>query len=195
MNTNTIENSEPITRRFEIAVYDETINESTGKIDYRPVSFAQPVVLSAKSKAELNEQLSLYKQCGQIAKIIRELDPIVPKTNAVAKNTVEISPKTAKESTIVSKTPTASIRQTAEPVKYYKIGDVELKNDNGKLYQRQWLRVTDQEASNIRIVNDKNNMIVNLTGKHIEVKKWVLIEDTDIVESISENLEENITND
>jgi len=27
--------------------------------------------------------------------------------------------------------------------------------------------------SNLRVINDKNNSIVNLNGKHIEMKKWV----------------------
>ena len=36
--------------------------------------------------------------------------------------------------------------------------------------------VTDAEAENIRVINDKNNAAVNLTGKHIEIKKWVLVE-------------------
>lgn len=62
--------------------------------------------------------------------------------------------------------------------KFYNIGGIEIKNDNGAIYQKQWVRLSNEEASNFRIVNDKNNMIVNLTGKHIEARKWILVEDS-----------------
>jgi len=70
-----------------------------------------------------------------------------------------------------------------EPVKtkpkFYRIGDIEIKDDNGKIYQKQWMKLSSHEAANFRIVNDKNNAIVNLTGKSIEMKRWVLVEKTD----------------
>ena len=51
------------------------------------------------------------------------------------------------------------------------------------------MKLTEAEASNIRIVNDKSNSIVNLSGKHIEMKKWILVNRTeDDVASLEENL-------
>lgn len=41
------------------------------------------------------------------------------------------------------------------------------------------MKLSSHEAANFRIVNDKNNAIVNLAGKSIEIKKWVLVEKTD----------------
>lgn len=76
-----------------------------------------------------------------------------------------------------------------DPVKYYKIGDIEIKDDNGKIYQKQWLALTDIEASNLRVINCKDNKIVNLTGKRFEMKKWVAVETTD---DSSTTLEENL---
>ena len=53
------------------------------------------------------------------------------------------------------------------------------------------MKLTPAEASNFRIVNDTNNKIVPMTGKHIEAKRWTLIEDStskedDTVESLIE---------
>ena len=74
--------------------------------------------------------------------------------------------------------------------KYYKVGDIEIKDDNGKIYQKQWMKLSDSEASNIRVVNDKNNALVNLNGKHIEMKRWILVETSDADDS--SQLEENL---
>ena len=38
------------------------------------------------------------------------------------------------------------------------------------------MRLTEAEASNIRIVDDKTNRTINLKGKHIEMKRWVKVE-------------------
>ena len=52
-----------------------------------------------------------------------------------------------------------------------------MKYDGDKVYQKQWMKLTPTEASNFRVVNDSNNKIVNLSGKHIEAKRWMLIEE------------------
>ena len=55
------------------------------------------------------------------------------------------------------------------------ITDIEIKDDNGKIYQKQWMKLTNTEASNFRLVSDKNNAIASSNGKHLEMKKWVLV--------------------
>lgn len=52
------------------------------------------------------------------------------------------------------------------------------------------MKLTDNEAANFRVINDKNNSIMSLAGKHIEMKKWVLVENVDDDETSS--LEENM---
>ena len=73
------------------------------------------------------------------------------------------------------KTPTPVSVQESPP-KYYKLGDIEIKNHNGVIYQKQWVKLTPYEASNFRVINSKTNKIVPLTGKSIEIKKWVMVE-------------------
>lgn len=63
-------------------------------------------------------------------------------------------------------------------VKIIMIGDVEVKYDGDKVYQKQWIKLTASESANFRIVNDSNNKIFSLAGKHIEAKKWVQVEET-----------------
>ena len=51
------------------------------------------------------------------------------------------------------------------------------------------MKLSESEMSNFRVINDKNNSIVNLNGKHLEMKKWVLVEKTDDdIESLEDNL-------
>jgi len=72
--------------------------------------------------------------------------------------------------------------------RFFKVGDIEVKDDNGKIYEKQWMKLSDSEASNIRVINDKNNSLVNLAGKHIEMKKWVLVEDINEETDLEDNL-------
>lgn len=70
-------------------------------------------------------------------------------------------------------------KKLPSPPKFFQVGGIKCKMENGKLYQKQWMRLTDNEADEIRIVSDKNNKICPLTNKHIEILKWVLVEDED----------------
>lgn len=52
------------------------------------------------------------------------------------------------------------------------------------------MRLTDKEAANFRIVNTSSNKLVNLNGKHIEMKRWVKVdrnEDDSTIEGELEN--------
>lgn len=87
---------------------------------------------------------------------------------------------------VVQETPTVPARQPVyqerripvvekKPPRYFKVGNVECKDDNGKLYQKQWMNVGNSDE--YRIVSDTNNKIVPLKDKHIEKLCWVLIQD------------------
>lgn len=188
------EEQQKVIRRFQIAVYDLSYNEHTGKDEYQRVSYSQPVIIEASTQKELQEKLNMYKQCGQIAKIEMELPPLnapvaAPKfpdekpiqsvvqpvsvNNVTAQNPVQSVVEKQTEP-IVERT---YVKPEQKPIKYYKIGDVEIKDDNGKIYQKQWVKLTETESSNLRIVNSKTNAIFPLTNKHIEMKKWIRVED------------------
>ena len=64
----------------------------------------------------------------------------------------------------------------AQPT-FFKIGSIECKMENGKVYQKQWMRVSETEMANYRLISDKNNKIMPMTGKHLEVLRWALSED------------------
>lgn len=72
--------------------------------------------------------------------------------------------------------PSAPPPAPAQPT-YFKIGSIECKMENGKVYQKQWMRVTETEMSNYRLISDKNNKILPMDGKHLEVLKWAISED------------------
>jgi hypothetical protein len=59
--------------------------------------------------------------------------------------------------------------------------------ENGKIYQKQWMKILGTEVGNYRLISDSNNREISMNGKHLEVLKWVLIED----ESDSNSQENN----
>lgn len=62
--------------------------------------------------------------------------------------------------------------------KFYKIGEIEIKEVNGKIYQKQWVALDIKETENYRLISDKTNKIISMSGKHIEFKKWIEVSDT-----------------
>ena len=92
----------------------------------------------------------------------------------------------------VQKNLDTKVQKTISKPRYFKVGNIQCKEVDGKIYQKQWMQATDTEAQNIRIVNSKTNAIVSLANKHIEIQKWILIEhsseNTDDLDSLEENL-------
>jgi hypothetical protein len=63
-----------------------------------------------------------------------------------------------------------------DPPRFFTVGGIKCKMENGKVYQKQWLRLTDEESDEFRVISDKSNKICPLKDKHIEVMKWVVAE-------------------
>lgn len=194
-----VDTSQPqvIEREFELAIYDVTINDATGKEEIRPVSYGQPITVKAKTREELETTLKMYEMTGQKVKVIREIGsrtvstpqaPVPQVSQASVPQMPNLQLDTSKPQPSIV-TASAPIIVTQTKPRFFKIGDVDVKDDNGKIFQKQWMKLTDSEASNIRIVNDKNNQLVNLVGKHIEMKRWVMIENSN---SSTDELEENL---
>ena len=191
-----------LVRKFELAIYNEDV-DAEGNTKYKQVTFERPIIVEATSQKDLNEKLAMYKETGQLAKVVREIDPpskeqiealIAQHKGIKAPNLQKAVPSTQVETKSAAAPKHEPIEQVIQPVKtkpkYYKVGDIEIKDDNGKIYQKQWMKLSDSEAANIRLVNDKNNAIVNLNGKHFEMKRWILVETSDSDECTQ--LEENL---
>lgn len=197
------EQTTQLIRKFEIEVFDIDENDN-GSVQYNRCRYDQPIIIEAASPRELQEKLSLYKQCGQMAKIVREITPISQQN--VQQPTEQIIPETIVETQqpqiiqrplqstvqqkVVSETNTQNTRVQTKP-RYFKVGDIEVKDDNGVIYQKQWMKLSESESSNIRVINDKTNGVVNLTGKHIEMKRWVIVKHNDEYDELCD-LEESI---
>ena len=179
-------------KKFEVEIYDKvSVGEPPyDRIELQKVMMEKPVIIEATSKKDLDEFGEKLELCKQTFKIVRVIDeqPITKQTVSDVKpkqniplinNPVNVQPivnSTIKESKVeICSEP---IIKKSKP-RFFKVGDVELKDDNGKIYQKQWIRLTDIEASNLRVINDKTNAIFNLNGKHIEMKKWILVDSTD----------------
>jgi hypothetical protein len=179
-------------KRFEIEIYDKI---SVGDPPYdrtqlQKVFYEKPVIIEASSKKELDDFGAQLALCNQIFKIVRVLDD-VPQ----AKPIQNIAPQQTQQNNIQNNTKQHTEQTVEQHIekrkpKFFKIGNIEIKDDNGKIYQKQWLKLTDEEMSNFRIVNNKNNAVVNLKDKSIEMKRWVLVESS---EDTTSSLEKEIS--
>lgn len=196
--------SKPIVRKFELEVFEEDLDTASG---WKKVRYDKPLIVEVTSPKELQDKLALYKDCGQMAKVVREIDPPTKAQIAAAQQQAAQCMKQSQQQSEVQNlcnmSPAQFVRQglpaqlqtAPQPVqtrkpKYYKVGDIEIKDDNGKIYQKQWMKLTDAEAANFRLVSDKNNAISNMNGKHLEMKKWVLVQNSE--EDESTQLEESM---
>ena len=167
----------------------------------------RPNIIEVADKAELDTIQRQYALCEQRIKIIREIDPFtddnpgnadaslqqdqsIPQNNKAipidgkqqqahqqTQGTIENYSSCAVRTPTAKAVPEHTATQKAKP-KIVMIGDVEVKYDGEKVYQKQWVKLTSSEASNFRVVNDNSNKIVALAGKHIEAKRWVLVEES-----------------
>ncbi len=141
--------------------------------DGRPMVHVERGV-SASSEAELRE---LYAMSDQKIRIIRKYGEQSPAPTPASR--APIASEAAQERRQVSSAPISHEipEKINEPPKYFNVSGVECKLENGKVYQRQWVRLAGADAESFRLVNDANNKIVPIDGKHIEQKKWVLIQE------------------
>lgn len=169
-------------RKFEVDIYDKVLNETTNQIRLEKVRYDKPVIIEAEGKKDLQDFAERLELCQQTFKIVRVLDdqPNTQQPPQPQQSQPQIVPVPLQQHNIVQQPimPIMPIMQKQQP-KFYKVGDVEIKNDNGKIYQKQWLKLSESEMANLRVINDKNNSIFSLNGRHIEMKKWVLVDSDD----------------
>ena len=148
------------------------------------------------------ELMQLYGACGQQVKIVREyedeeskgygklvVDDTAPAPGvSVMKAPTEEAKQALINSQAIQNKPspqqpksasavTTSTKSVNEPPKVFTVGGIKCKLENGKMYQKQWIALNEEESKEIRIVSDKNNKIFQLKDKHIEIMKWILVED------------------
>lgn len=199
-------NNVNVVQKFEIEIYDEVTDDNTGDHKgWTKVLSEKPIIIEASCKKDLDEYASRLAFCHQRMKIVRCLGEVDSQSSSKMSVKAEQSRTSCQQQPIASNRSSQNIVQQniapsnisiessiekpkAKP-KYYKIGNIDIKDDNGIIYQKQWVRLSDDEASNFRIVNDKTNALVALKGKSIEMKKWIRVEDADDdVSSLEENM-------
>ena len=157
-----------------------------------------------------SEIINIYKMCGQEVQIVKEYsdeesnnygrkqhideNDVVMNTSNGGTGLMKISNdmKQKIEEYSSQKEHTKNDLHTKQtnhntPPKFLNVGGIKCKIENGKLYQKQWIKLSDNESEEIRIISNKTNKIFPLTDKHIEIMKWVLVEESDYDEN--KNLE------
>ena len=186
--------------KLEIQIYEadyEKADSNNGQPQWRPVRAdptldgGRPTIIEVADKAEFNEIQKQYAMCDQKIKVIREIDPFVddpppsakpvdiPQNNRAIPENAQYQPSSIPSISTRNDGPqmVVQVQQPKPKPKIVTIGDVEVKYDGDKVYQKQWMKLTPAEANNFRVVNESNNKIVSLNGKRIEAKRWVLVEE------------------
>jgi hypothetical protein len=192
----------PMSKRYDIEIYEDGA-------DGRPIRSIEQGIY-AESRAELK---AIYDSCGQKIRIVREYsDDGKPVTNPKDDPTMAIGtenlnllpmPKVPQQyQNQVQQTvqqiqnpqaiqPSQQIVQQKQTTFYFKVGSVDCKLENGQIYQKQWVRVSETDLANYRMLSEKTNKIVPFTGKILEVLKWISVKDD---ESETGKLIHQITN-
>lgn len=193
--------------KLEIQVFEadyDKADQNNGNPQWRPVNYGmdngKPLIIEVADEKEFEEIRQQYAMCDQRIKVIREIDPFDDVSNAKPAST-NISNSIASEPSVPQQTQAHnnSIKQPASIMskpKIITVGDTQIKYDGEKVYSRQWVKLNSKESSCFRIVNDTNNKIFPLNGKHIEALRWVLIEndcDTESSDDISKSIESIIS--
>ena len=197
--------------KFEIQIYEadyEKADANNGQPEWRLVrgdpklDGGRPMVIEVANKEEFREIQQQYALCDQQIRIVREIDPFVDDEEDASKQVPAASIPQNNQAIPVKQPDSQPMRQTqaSQPIvqqatkpkpKIVTIGDVEIKYDGDKVYHKQWIALTPNEARNFRIVADSSNKLVSMNGKHIEAKRWVLVEEksddaSDAVENLIE---------
>lgn len=191
--------------KLEIQIFDidyEDADKNNGMPTKRLVrndlDGGKPIVIEVADKAEFKMIKSQYEMCGQTIEVLREIDPFkdnepeacTPARAAAQPSMMQpvqsVPQQMAVQQQMVQQ-PVQRAVQKAKP-KIITIGDISIKYDGDKVYQKQWVRLTPQEASNFRVVSDSTNKIVSMNDKHLEAQRWVMIEDTDSDSSSADSL-------
>ena len=210
MNNETNNNKRKHKLEIQVLEADYTdADKNMGQPLWRPVNYGmdngKPLIIEVADEKEFESIRQQYTLCDQRIKVIREIDPFdeIPTNNTQSSNAkqnvesnVSINNKSIPNQ--ISQTITnASTNTISTPIivtkpKIITVGDTQIKYDGEKVYSRQWVKLNSKESSCLRIVNDNNNKIVPLNGKHIEALRWVLIEDantSDTEDDVSKSIE------
>ena len=178
-----------VMRQFELQVFDEDLKDD-GTTELKPVKMERAIIVEASTPEELKMILGQYRLCGQVAKIVREINPPpqaavppqalqptaspLPNAQYQAAMFPEVSDRSDGPQMVAVQ---AAPKPKSKP-KIVTIGDMQVKYDGDKIYQKQWVKLNANEASNFRVVSDSTNKIVNLAGKHLEARRWIQVKET-----------------
>ena len=158
--------------KFDIDVYE--VDDSSRA----PERFTDVEAESAESLA------AIYATCKQRIKVIRKTPiEIAPAPVIAMQSDAAIGEPQPIMSTVppiykTEITPAPGVVLRAPEPKFVTVSGIKMKIIGDDVYQKQWIRASEDESKGIRLIIDKTNKLVNLEGKHFEIEKWVKIEDT-----------------
>lgn len=136
---------------------------------------------------------ALYATCKQNVKILKQT-PLDDDVDVTVKNKTEtndydesddydesgeyenqVNSENTCQPTSSDKSNIDNVTITKVEPKYVTVSGIKMKIVGDDVYQKQWIRASEEESAGIRLIVDKTNKLVNLEGKHFELEKWVQI--------------------
>lgn len=117
-------------------------------------------------------------QSSKTAVTQQAVEPAVAEMQQTAVKAVQTHAESAAADKPVDKPADKQNDETAQPkANYVEVAGIKLKIVGTEIYQKQWIKASNDESNCIRIVSDSTNKIVNMNGKHVEIEKWIKVND------------------
>ena len=147
---------------YDILVFEPNPNGSMKQKMVSGVQAASPQALAAMYAAD-GAKIQILKEYGSSKQ--EQQAPMQPQQARLTPSpTIQLAP------------PPQVSPVLKEPPKFFEIGGVKCKLEDGKMFQEQWVRV---DSTKYRLIADNSNKLCPMTGKHLETLKWVQIENTE----------------
>ena len=159
-------------RTYDIIVFEPNPDGTKKQTAVNGVKAHSPRELAALYAAD-GAQIRILKEYGATQPLPQQQSPHPQSPGAPA--TSHIPPQSPQ----LNPPPVLNVpisHEVKQPPKFFEIGGVKCKLEDGKMYQEQWVKV---DASKYRLIADATNKLVSMNGKHLETLKWVQIENTE----------------
>lgn len=192
--TNTLQGTDPIAQMLA-AIPENSEKECSSSMNTYDIIVLEPQEDGTKKQSHVTgvkasspqALMQLYAAEGAQIRILKEYkDPNQPEQHNVPQHPSLPSPPTSQQQIQRPIVAAQAIQPqqgqiphtfvSKEPPKFFEIGGVKCKLENGKMYQEQWVKV---DSTKYRLVADSSNKILPMANKHLEMLKWIQIENNE----------------
>lgn len=76
---------------------------------------------------------------------------------------------------VCARPPFVPVQSIPVEPKYLTVSGIKVKIVGDEIFQKQWIRASDEEAEAFRVIAEKTNRVVSMKDRHVEIEKWIKI--------------------